>query len=147
MIYHDAPYELQDVVGNYIIDNLPEPPASDVSDVPVFKAGEYDFEEKSGIHIAVPEAEEQPELSGRLSASVVVAVSTIREISIGTHREYCKAVLDLMTAPDLKEKLQALSTRLRFNQVYMNRRFVTGAGGNMRWLELHQDMKISFVPQ
>jgi hypothetical protein len=147
MSYHDAPYEIQEIVSEYISRNLPPKSVSRIATVPIFRGGEFEFQEADGIHVAVTEMVEEPEFSGRYEADVVVAVATLRDVPIAEHKEFCRIVFDLMTAGDLREKLQELTTRIGFNQVYRSRRFITGAANSMRTLEHNQKMNIYFLPQ
>lgn len=127
MTYMDLNRKLQDAIKTYLTNNL-DSYASGVADsLPKLTAGDFEDLGQDHILIYVPEVNEDPPYSGTHDAQVMVRVATIRDTALATHRDYCKAVFDLMSDEDLATYINALSgSKIRVNQLIEGRSFSTG---------------------
>lgn len=127
MSYMDLNRKLQDAIKTYLTNNL-DSYASGVADaLPKLTAGDFESLGEDHVLIYVPEVNEEPAYSGTYDAQVMVRVATLRDTALATHRDYCKAVFDLLCDEDLSTYINALSgSKIRVNQVIESRSFSTG---------------------
>ena len=127
MSYLDINRKLQDAIKTYLQNNL-DSYASGVADaLPKLTAGDFEDLGQDHILVYVPEANEDPPYSGTYNAQIMVRVATIRDTALATHRNYCKAVFDLLSEEDLATYINALSgSIIRVNQLIDSRSFSTG---------------------
>jgi hypothetical protein len=125
--YLDINRKLQDAVKSYLQTNLATYEAGVANSLPKITAGDFDDLGKDHVVIYAPEANEDPPYSGTYNCQVMIRVATLRDTALATHRNYCKAVFDLLSDTDLATYINAISgSKIRVNQVIDSRSFTTG---------------------
>lgn len=96
MSYYDINYAIQDAIATYLTTAKATYASGVAKDIPVIKSG--DFEDRSRDHIFVhcQVASGDQHNMGMMRCRVNVGVATVRETPTATHRNYCKAIFDLI---------------------------------------------------
>jgi hypothetical protein len=96
MSYYDINYAIQDAVATYLSTNKATYSSGIAAALPVIKSG--DFEDRSRDHIFVhcQTASGDQHNMGMMKCRLNVGVATVRETTTATHRNYCKAIFDLL---------------------------------------------------
>jgi hypothetical protein len=127
MSYHDGNRKLQDAIRAYLAANLTSYAAGVAKDLPRLVGGDFDNLGQDHLIIYVPEMNEDPPYSGTYAATVIARIATKRDTAIATHRNYCKAIFDLLCDAGLPGYVNALSgVKIRINQIIEGRSFQIG---------------------
>ena len=125
--YHDGNRKLQDAIKAYLTANLTTYAAGVAKDLPLLVGGDFDNLGQDHALIYSPDMTEDPPYSGTYIADLIVRVATKRDTAIATHRNYCKAIFDLLCDEGLAGYVNALTgVKVRINQVVEGRSFQIG---------------------